>query len=180
MKIGQLSRMMVFMKRYVMKKHVWLTGLLLMVFTGCSYSTDRPFRTDVRTISVKPFGSKEFRRRIEMDLTEAVKKRIMMDTPYKLADEVKADTLLTGEVLEVRQNTLGRDYECNRPREMQLTLIVKFQWKDLRTGKILVQRDRWLQTYDWSRPVGETEWMGIQGAVDRMSETIVEQMETDW
>jgi len=154
--------------------------ILAGILTGCSYSTDRPFRSNVTSVAVKPFGSKEFRRRIEMDLTEAVKKRIMADTPYRLKDEKVADTILTGEVLEVREGTLGRDFKCNRPRETSLTLIVKFQWKDLRTGQILVNRERWLQTYDFSRPVGETEWTGIQGAVDRMAETIVEQMECDW
>jgi len=40
--------------------------------------------------------------------------------------------------------------------------------------------DRWLQSYDYARPVCETEWDAIQGAVDRMAETIVEQMESDW
>ncbi len=155
-------------------------GIMAAVVAGCSYSTDRPFRSNVCSVAVKPFGSKEFRRRIEMDLTEAVKKRIMMDTPYKLRDEKVADTVLTGEVLEVREGTMGRDFKCNLPRETSLTLVVKFQWKDLRTGQILVNRDRWIQTYDFSRPVGETEWTGIQGAVDRMAETIVEQMESEW
>jgi hypothetical protein len=158
-----------------------LTLALTFTFVGCSgYSKDRPFRTNVQTVAVKPFGSKEFRRRIEMQLTEAVKKRIMQDTPYKLADTSVADTILTGEVLQVRQATMGESFECNLPRETQLTLIVKFQWKDLRTGEILVQKDRWLQTYDWSAPVGENQEIGIEGAVDRMAETIVEQMERDW
>jgi hypothetical protein len=154
--------------------------MMTLSLVGCSYSTDRPFRKDVCTIAVKPFGSKEFRRRIEMNLTEAVKKRILLDTPYKLADESVADTLLTGEVLQVRQATLGRDFTFDRPRETQLTLIVKFQWKDLRTGEVIVQKDRWLQTYDYSKPVGENEEIALEGAVDRMAETIVEQMEQDW
>lgn len=156
-------------------------GLMWVAMVGgCGYSSERPFRSDVKTIAVKPFGTKEFRRRIEMDLTEAVKKRIQLDTPYRFADESVADTVLTGEVLEVRQGTMGRDFVWNRPRETQLTLIVKFQWKDLRSGEVLVQKDRWLQTYDYARPVCETEWDAIQGAVDRMAETIVEQMERDW
>ena len=147
---------------------------------GCSYSTERPFRKDICTIAVKPFGSIEFRRGIGMSLTEAVKKRIMLDTPYKLADASVADTVLTGEVLQVRQATLGRDFVWDRPRETQLTLIVKFQWKDLRTGRIIVEKDRWLQTFDYSVPVGENDQIALQGAVDRMAETIVEQMESDW
>jgi hypothetical protein len=157
-----------------------LLGLVTIIGSGCSYSTDRPFRSNVRSICVKPFGSKEFRRRIEIDLTEALKKRIQQDTPYKLKDEKVADTLLTGEILEVREGTLGRDFQCNRPRETSLTLAIKFQWKDLRTGQILVQRDRWLQTVTFSQPVGENEWTGLQRAVDRISETLVEQLEEEW
>jgi hypothetical protein len=157
-----------------------LLGLLIPAGSGCSYSSDRPFRSNVRSICVKPFGSREFRRRIEMDLTEAVKKRIQQETPYKLKDEKVADTLLTGEVLEVREGVLGHDFQCNRPREISLTLIIKFQWKDLRTGKILVNRSRWLQTSEFSQPVGETEWNGLQSAVDRIAETLVEQLEEEW
>ncbi len=166
-----------------MKQKFYITKFLpviLAFIVGCSYSTERPFRKDVKTICVKPFGSREFRRRIEFNLTEAIKKRINMDTPYKLTDEKHADTVLTGEVLAVRQNTMGRDFRLDVPRETQLTLIVRFQWKDLRTGKILVKKDKWLQSYDYARPVGETEYTALQGAVDRMAETIVEQLETDW
>lgn len=164
----------------MIQKFIIGASVALATLAGCSYSTDRPFRKDVCSIAVKPFGSKEFRRRIEMDLTEAVKKRIMQDSPYKLRDERVADTILTGEVLDVREGTMGRDFKYNLPRETALTLVVKFQWKDLRSGKILVNRDRWVQTYDFSRPVGETEWTGIEGAVDRMAETIVEQLEAEW
>ena len=155
-------------------------GLALSIITGCGYSTQRPFRKDVKTIYVKPFGSKAFRRRIEFNLTEAIKKRINSDTPYKLTSQNRADTILTGEILEVKQSTMGRDFELNIPRETQLTLAVRFQWKDLRTGKILVNRDKWIQSVDYVRPVGETEFTALQGAVNRIAETIVEQLESQW
>lgn len=164
-----------------MKKNAWLALMTaMMVVGGCGYSSRRPFPTHVRTICVKPFASRVFRRRIEMDLTRAIKKRIQMDTPYRLADEKHADTVLTGEVLNIKQATMGRDFRFNMPRETQLTMVVRFQWKDLRNGVILVDRPHWLQTFDYARPVRETEWTALQGAVDRMAETIVEQMEVDW
>jgi len=158
-----------------------LSAMILAALAGgCGYTTERPFRRDVTTVHVEPFASKAFRRRIEMNLTEAIKKRIQMDTPYRLADKGIADTELTGEVLEVRQATLGRDFRSNLPRETHLLLAVRFQWKDLRTGKVLVKRDRWIQSFDYARPVKETEFIALQGAIDRMAETIVEQMEADW
>jgi len=163
-------------------RKVQLLGLAAMmtVMWGCGYSTRRPFTPKVKTIYVKPFGSKIFRRRIELDLTEAVKKRIQMDTLYRLADEGNADTVLAGEVLSVKQGTLGRSFGTSVPRETQFTLTVSLQWKDLRSGKILMERERWLQAFDYARPVGEREFDARQGAIDRMAERIVEQMETDW
>ncbi len=100
-----------------------------------------------------------------------------MDTPYRLADKDKADSVLTGEVLQVRQGTLGRDFRTNLPRETHLALTVRFEWKDMRSGKVLVKRDRWVQSFEYVRPVKETEFIGLESAINRMAESIVEQME---
>lgn len=166
------------------RKFVSFSLLVVVTLTvlagGCGYSHRRPFRSDVKTIWVKPFATKVFRRRIEMDLTTAIKRHIQMKTPYKLANAASADTILKGEVLDVKQATMGRDFRRNVPRETQLTLLVSFEWKDMRTGKILLERKRWLQTYDYALPVGETEATALQGVIDRMAERIVEQMEQEW
>jgi len=164
------------------RKHRQLAvvGLTAIWLTGCSYQTDRPFPSNVKTVHVEPFKSRVFRRRIEMRLTEAVKKRITMDTDYRLADQSKADTVLFGEILNVKQGTIGHDFVLNQPRETQLTLVVSFQWKDLRTGEILVDRPRWLQTFDYSRPVGEREVDALNGVCDRMAEQIVEEVMSEW
>ena len=93
----------------------WRGGRLLMSIPmiamgwaagGCSYSTGRPFPATVKTVYVEMFGSREFRRSLEFQLTEALQKRILMDTDYTLADKTRADTMLSGEVLDVRQ--IGR------------------------------------------------------------------------
>lgn len=160
---------------------------LLMAGAGCGYSTDRDahFRTTnsnknpIRTVALDIFGSREFRRDLELQLTEALAKRIEAETPFKLAKKQFADTMLSGEVLEVRQGTLGRDFKEVKPRETAATLIVSFQWKDLRTGEVLVNHPRFVQTVDYIRPVGEDFYHAMQRACDRMAERIVEQMESD-
>ncbi len=161
---------------------IWSMMVLVCLagLSGCGYSGQRPFRRDIMTVNVEPFGSRAFRRRIEIQLTEAIKKRIQMDTPYRLADKDKADSVLTGEVLQVRQGTLGRDFRTNLPRETHLALTVRFEWKDMRSGKVLVKRDRWVQSFEYVRPVKETEFIGLESAINRMAESIVEQMEQDW
>ena len=159
----------------------------IQALSGCGYSTDRDahFRTTnakndrIQSVAVDIFGSREFRRDLELQLTEAVAKRIEIETPFKLAKKQQADTLLTGEVKEVRQGTLGRDFQEVRPRETAATLVVSFQWKDLRTGEVLVDRPRFVQTVDYIRPVGEDFYHAMQRACDRMAERIVEELESD-
>ncbi len=154
--------------------------LALLVGGGCGYSTARPFRTGVKTIAVDIFDSKEFRRGLELQLTEALCKRIEAETPYQIAARNVADTLVSGEIKEVRQGTLGRDFDANLPRETAATLVVAFQWKDLRNGAVLVDRPYFVQTVEYIRPVGENFYDASQRLADRMAERIVEQMEAEW
>lgn len=156
-----------------------LVGVLLSV-SGCGYSTTRPFPDDIQTVHVKMFHSKEFRRDLEFALTEALVKRINMDTPYKVAPQRTADTVLSGEVLEVRNRTMGDDFETQLPRATASTFIVAFRWKDLRTGRILVERERFMYATEFYPPVGETFATGTVRGLDGLAEQIVETMESHW
>ena len=156
---------------------------------GCGYSTDRSdvFRVtnanhdQIRTVSVDIFESKEFRRDLELQLTEALTKRIHADTPYRLARKDYADTVLSGEINEVRQSTIGRDFRTILPRETSATLVVSVQWKDLRTGEVLMDRPNFVQTVDYVRNLDEDFYHAMQRATDRMAERVVEAMESnDW
>jgi hypothetical protein len=169
---------------------LWLVipvGVLLPA--GCGYTTDRTnvFRTTnsqkdrIRTVAVDVFESREFRRGLEVQLTEALAKRIEAETPFRLAKKDRADTLITGEVKEVRQSTIGRDFRTVRPRETTATIVVSFQWKDLRTGEVLVDRPNFVQTVDYIPPLGEDFYHASQRGMDRLAERMVEQLETgDW
>lgn len=153
---------------------------------GCGYSSERPFRATaadgkpIRTVALDIFQSREFRRGLELQLTEALAKRLEAETPYRLARREQADTLLTGEIREVQQTTIGRDFVVNRPRETAMTVAISFQWKDLRTGDILVNRPAFIQTVDYVRPLNEDFYDATQEAMDKLAERIVEQLEADW
>ncbi len=134
----------------------------------------------MKTVAVEIFDNKDFRRGLELQLTEALAKRIESETPYKLAKRETADTLISGEVKEVRQATLGDDFRTALPRETAATMIVAFQWKDLRTGQILLDRPAFAQTVDYVPPLGENFYHASQRICDRMAERMVEQMEADW
>jgi len=149
--------------------------------TGCSgYTTGRPFPQHVRSVYVEMFDSKEFRRGIEFRLTEAVRKQLEMDTPYMNSARERADTILSGEVIEFRQAAFAGDFRTDLPREIGGVLIVSYRWKDQRTGKILSENPRLLYQVDRVPTVGETEFYALDLAVDGMARQIVNSMETAW
>ena len=163
--------------------------LLSFLSAGCGYSTDRTavLRTQnsnkerIRTVAVDIFESREFRRGIELQLTEALAKRLEAETPFRIAKKDQADTLLSGEVREVKQSTLGRSFQTLQPRETVATFLVSFEWKDLRTGEVLVNRPNFVQTVDYVQLLGEDFYHATQRAADRLAEGIIEQMESpDW
>ncbi len=152
----------------------------LGALTGCGYRTGEFYRPEIETVHVEMFASREFRRDLEFMLTEALKKRINLETPYRLADKEKADTILKGEVLEVRQAAFATDFRSRQPREKQLTLAVRVQWKDLRSGRVLVDQPVELQAADYLTPTGETEKFAQQRAIDRLAAKIVAKMHDEW
>jgi hypothetical protein len=154
--------------------------LALIGLAGCGYSAQRPFRTDIQTIHVEMFHSKEFRRELEFRLTEALIKRIELDTPYHLASHRKADALLSGELLSVENRTFGDAFDTDLPREIGSTVVVRFRLQDTRTGEILTERPRFVYQTSYIPPVGETFTQGMTRAMDGLAEGIVEAMESDW
>ncbi len=157
--------------------------------TGCGYTVDRheTFRVTnakqqhIQTVSVPVFQSREFRRGLELQLTEALAKKIEAETPFKLAHRDRADTELSGMVLEVRQGTLGRDFENVRPRQTAATVVVSWIWRDLRTGEILAENERFVHTVDYIPPIGEDFYHAMQEVMDRVAERILEEaMYADW
>lgn len=159
----------------------WASAILLpAVVAGCGFSSEPLYRKTVRTVYVDMFQSKEFRRGIEFQLTEALRKQIDRATPYKNAARPKADTILSGEVLEWRESTIGRDFVTDFPRETAATLAVRYRWQDMRTGKLLRERPRFITTVQYVRPAGETVYEAREDAANKMAGKIVDDMASDW
>jgi hypothetical protein len=146
---------------------------------GCGYSTERPFRDDIQTIHVEMLHSKEFRRELEFKLTEALVKRIEMDTPYRIAPRERADSVLSGEIIEVQQNIFGTDFDTDLPREKGATIVMNWRWKNLRTGE-LQDVPRQLYTTSYIPPVGEEFDTAMVRGLDGIAEQVVEAMEIEW
>ena len=117
---------------------------------------------------------------MEFQLTEALVKRIEMDTPYRCGNRRKADALLTGEILRVQNRTLGDDFDTDLPREIGSTTVVRFRLRDMRTGEILTDRPRFVYQTSYIPPVGETFSQAMIRTMNGLAEAMVEAMESDW
>ncbi len=158
----------------------WIALGLVPALAGCGYRAGGPFRTDVHTVYVDMVGSRDFRRDIEFDLTEALKKRLTAQgTPYRLASREKADTILQVEI-EEREGAFAPDFRSRQPREKTATLVARVQWKDVRNGRVLVDQPAVLQSADFLPVAGETERFAQQKAADLLAARIIKLMYEDW
>ena len=151
---------------------------------GCGYTTQSQYRPDVATVTVPMWtrGPNVYRRDLEFDLTEALVKRIELDTPYKVVAKQRADTELRGRIKRIEQRVLSRNSDTGRARELEVTFVIEYTWKDLRSGKDLVTRKdfRVAASYIPESPLAEDFSVASGDVVNRLAKRIVETMEADW
>ena len=168
--------------------------MCLLTASGCGYDQsgnfDQPahggyqwhslYREDVQTVAVPIFANKDFRRGVEFKLSKAVINQMEAHTPYKVVARERADTVLEGEISKVEVNTLSRSYIEGIPQEQLMLLTVNFTWKDLRTGRILMQKKNFQQSASFYPTLGEGEFVGTQQAVEKLALGIVQEMQAEW
>lgn len=168
------------------------SGFIISV-TGCGYqqsgSTENApagyqwkslYRGDVRSVAVPIFTNRTFYRGVEFNLTEAVAQQLETHSPYRIASRELADTVLEGEILRVRVRTLSEDRAAITPQEQLYTVRVSFTWKDLRTGKILVERKDFEQAAPYYPTLGEGQYVGQQQNIERLALAIVQELQAAW
>lgn len=168
-------------------------GLLLaaMMAGGCGYSSSDSstgggyqwktiYRTDVRTVAVPIFTTKDFHRGVEFEVSDALVHQIEAFTPYKVVGRDRADTILEGEIVSVTTIPLSVSPVTGTPQEQLASVTVNFTWKDLRSGKILVERKNFEQDSTYYPTLGEGQFVGEQTAAERLAEGIVHEMEGAW
>ena len=153
--------------------------LACMMLASCGYQSRPLYNRSYQTVAVPIFTNKSFRREWEFRLTEAVAKNIEARTPYKIAKQGSADTVLTGEIVDIQENVLTRRLGTDLPRETQLTVIVNFTWKD-KAGRVIVERKGFNRSATEIPQIGDRVEDAQQLAVERMAAAIVDQMQTDW
>lgn len=167
---------------------VLMFGLMLTVsLNGCGYVVGSPFRQDVRTVHVPIFENDSYRRGIELQLTEAVQKRIQDRTSYRLGKAGYSDTVLTGRIISVDKRVENQT-RFDDPRELELSLIVEVRWEDSRTGQVLAERRipmnmqsaQVMAQSSFAPETGQSLATASQDVTSQLADQIVGLMETPW
>lgn len=170
-------------------RRLFLSVLFPLLIGGCGYSGSGNadgyqwkslYREDVRTVAVPIFASKDFRRGVEFSLTKALIGQLEAQSPYKVVPRERADTILEGEIVSISLETLSLDSQLAIPQEQSYVVTVNFLWKDLRTGRVLVERRNFQQTAAFYPTLGESQFVGSQLAVERLALGIVQELQADW
>jgi hypothetical protein len=154
-------------------------------FCGCSgvggYTSQSLFRSDVQSIYVEMFDNRSFWRGVEYDLTDALAKRIEAQTPYKIvSDRNLADTVISGQIESVNQSVLSLERQTGKALEKNVELRAVVNWKNLRTGELLIQNRSVLAAAGYSEFQQQDFKYASQLAANNLAQHIVELMETQW
>ena len=154
-------------------------------FCGCGqmrgYSNESLFPEDMGSVYVEMFENRSFWRGVEYELTDALAKRIEAETPYKIiSSRDRADSVISGQIVQVSQSVLSSERETGRALEKQVELRAVVNWKNLKTGELLIDNR------SVSAKASFSEWQN-QGfnyastlAANNLARKIVGLMEEEW
>ena len=170
-----------------------ITAFIAIAFmlAGCGYSQPGSdpaggyqwrslYREDVKTVAIPIFANRDFRRGVEFSLTKALVGQLEAHSPYKVVPRERADTVIEGEIVSIDVQTISNEPDIAIPQEQLYAVTVNFVWKDLRSGRILVERRNFQQTTPFYPTLGEGQFVGSQQAVERLALGIVQELQADW
>lgn len=160
---------------------------LCLGFCGCAsdslagYSSQWLYPRDITSVYVEMFDNKSFRRGQEYDLTDALAKRIETETPYKvLSDRDRADSVISGSIVSIGESVLSAERQTGQPLEKQLGITAAVNWKNLKTGQLLMENRHITAVASFSQFQSQDLDYASVLAANRLAEAIVESMQSGW
>jgi hypothetical protein len=138
--------------------------------------------SSIESIHVPLFVNQTFTHGVEADLTDAIVKQLKASTPWNVTSESAAETTLTGRIVESRLQALSLARTSGLVQEQAVIMTIEFEWRDNRTGKVLVSRRNFTATEIFvpSSGVGERIETGQDGAIQKLARGVVEELRSSW
>lgn len=160
----------------------------LLALPGCAadpregYAWTSAHRSDIDTIAVPMFENATYVPDLEAQLTEALIKEIHRSTPWRVAEEQHAQTILTGAIRGADMRVFSTDPDSGLVQELGRTLTVSFEWRRADTGEVLVARRRFKagESFVPARGARERLEEGDRRAISELAREIVAELRSSW
>ena len=169
-------------------------GLIAVVLgciglSGCAYTTRNALPRYMKTIAVPVFANKtfieEYTRKLEVEVTEAVRNAFIQTGELKLAGREDADLILEGTVTKLDREVL-RTTRYGDPAEVRLVARARISVYDVKEAKYLFKdvlvtnSDKREESGVYNLRRGENESQGRQKAIEDLGRTIARRVTERW
>lgn len=169
--------------------------LLSAAISGCGYTTGSLLPADIKTIHIKTFTNKiditrevsetsryrTYAPLLEVNITKEVIDRFIYDGNLKVVDEVNADLMLTGELIDYNRQVLRYDVS-DEAEEYRLSLAVSLKLRDRRSDEIMWEEQNFIgdAAYFTSGSLAKSEDTALDEAIADLARRIVERTVEGW
>ncbi len=171
--------------RFVVQLCSYAFVLFVLFFCGCAemggYSNKTLFPEEVDSVCLDMFDNQSFRRGVEYELSDALAKRIEAETPYKIvSSRDRADSVISGRIVSIGESVLNIERETGRALEKKVELWAVVNWKNLKTGELLIDNVSVGASANYSQWQNQSFAYGSTLAANNLARRIVELMEKEW
>jgi hypothetical protein len=158
-----------------------LTALLSGCAGGGAYTNESLYPADIESICIDMFENRSFRRGVEYTVSDALVKRIASETPYRIvSDKNRADSVMSGQLVSIGDSVLTLEREIGRPLEKEAVLAAVVNWKDLKTGRLMINNVTVTVAAGYSEFQGQDFTYAATVAANKLARRIVELMQNNW
>ena len=126
----------------------------------------------ISTIAVEVFKNRTLYREVEFEFTNAVRREISIKTPLKVVDMDRADSVITGDIVDFRRDLL-RESQVGVPTEYRITVVVNYQVKNLKTGGVIAE-GKLRRSADYQLMRGQVERQAREEAIRELARNVVQ------
>jgi hypothetical protein len=166
-----------------------LLQLSLLVASGCAYTSRNALPKHIKTIAIPVFHNKtyidDYTRKVEVDVTEAVRNAVVQAGELKLANREDADLILEGEVTKMEREILRVD-RYGDPAEVRLTLRARISIYDVKEARYWVKNqlvtnaEKKGESGVYNLRRGEYEQLGREKGLEDLGRIIARRVTERW
>ncbi|MBL4808657.1 MAG: hypothetical protein JKY43_01190 [Phycisphaerales bacterium] len=161
---------------------ILISLLPLQACTSTGYTTGSNFDHSISSIAVPIFQNDTLQRGLEVQLAESLNKEIRARTPWALSKSDHAETSLIGIITSHTIRQLSQAPGTGLVQEQTVRITINFEWRDNRTGNILVARNNFAATSTFvpQRGIGQRIEQGQREAIEELAKDVISQLRQSW